>query len=52
MAENILVGIKLFFGTPDRPVTNEEFKEFWMSLTSDEKDEMKAQFLQITSDSE
>ena len=43
MAETInsIVDLKKFFGTPERPVGNQEFKEFWLSCTEQEKTEFK-----------
>lgn len=32
------------FGTPDKPMTEEEFGEFWDSLTELEKDELWIQY--------
>lgn len=42
MAENKLSDLKKFLSTEERPVTNEEFQEFWTSLTDEEKAEFKA----------
>lgn len=38
---NSIVDIKKFFDDPDHPVTGEEFREFWESLTEEEKLEIK-----------
>lgn len=39
--ENSLPDLKKALGTEDRPVNNEEFVEFWKSLTDEEKDEFR-----------
>jgi len=39
--ENSIVDLKKYLATPDRPVTMEEFKEFWDSLSDKEKKEFK-----------
>lgn len=39
--ENGLVDIKRFLETPERPISNAEFSEFWKSLTEEEKDEFR-----------
>ena len=35
--QNSLTDLKKFLGTPDRPVNNAEWVEFWKSLTEEEK---------------
>lgn len=40
--ENSLKDIREFFGTPDRPVNPTELKEFWQSLTDEEKNYYKS----------
>lgn len=37
IANNTIKDLKDFFGTPDRPVTTTEFKDFYISLTEAEK---------------
>ena len=39
--ENTIVELKKFLATPDHPVAMEEFKEFWDSLSEEEKKEFK-----------
>jgi hypothetical protein len=39
--ENSIVSLKKYLAEPDRPVTMEEFKEFWNSCTEEEKTEFK-----------
>jgi hypothetical protein len=34
---NTIQDLKTYFGTPERPVTTSEFKDFYMSLTDTEK---------------
>jgi hypothetical protein len=41
MAENSIVQLKKYLSTPERPVGMEEFKEFWDSLSEEEKVEFK-----------
>lgn len=41
MAENSIVDLKKYLSTPERPVTMEEFKQFWDSCTEEEKKEFK-----------
>lgn len=36
-----MVDIKKYLSTDDRPLTMIEFKEFWESLTEEEKDEFR-----------
>lgn len=42
MSENSLKEIREFLGTPDRPVSPTEMKEFWQSLTDEEKNYYKS----------
>lgn len=37
-----LAALKKYLSTPDMPVSNEEFTQFWGSLTDEEKSEFKA----------
>jgi folate-dependent tRNA-U54 methylase TrmFO/GidA len=39
--ENSIVDLKKYLSTEDQPLTMEEFKEFWESLTEEEKTEFK-----------
>ncbi len=39
---NSITDLKKYLSTPDRPVTMEEFKDFWNSCTDEEKDEFKS----------
>lgn len=39
--ENSIVNLKKYLSTPDRPVTMEEFKDFWKDCTEEEKTEFK-----------
>lgn len=39
--ENSIVSIKKYLSTPERPVGMDEFKEFWDSLSEEEKAEFK-----------
>lgn len=38
---NSLKDLIAFFGTPERPVTPPEFRDFWNSLSDQEKDYYK-----------
>ena len=38
---NSIVDIKKYLATPEKPVTNAEFTNFWNSLTEEEKQEYK-----------
>jgi hypothetical protein len=38
---NRLVEIQKYLSTPENPLTSKEFKEFWDSLTLEEKDEFR-----------
>jgi hypothetical protein len=38
---NSMVDVKKYLSTPDQPVSMEEFKQFWESLTEEEKDEFR-----------
>lgn len=40
--ENSIVDLKKYLSTPDRPVTMEEFKDFWNDCTEAEKVEFKS----------
>lgn len=42
---NTLVDMIKFLSTEDRPVTSQEFTEFWKTLTEAEKAEFKAAVL-------
>jgi folate-dependent tRNA-U54 methylase TrmFO/GidA len=39
--ENSIVDLKKYLATPENPVPNQEFKDFWESLTEAEKKEFK-----------
>jgi hypothetical protein len=39
--ENSIVDLKKYLATPDNPVSNQEFRDFWETLTDDEKKEFK-----------
>lgn len=39
--QNSLTDLKRFLGTPEQPVSNAEWVEFWKSLTDEEKDEFR-----------
>jgi hypothetical protein len=39
--ENSIVDIKRYLSTPENPLSNAEFTEFWNSLTVEEKNEFK-----------
>jgi hypothetical protein len=39
--ENSILDIKAFFEKDAAPLKDNEFKEFWMSLTPEERDEFK-----------
>jgi hypothetical protein len=39
--ENSIVTLKKYLGTATRPVSMEEFKDFWNDCTEDEKMEFK-----------
>jgi hypothetical protein len=40
MAENNMMQIKEFFNSSEKPITMAEFKEFWNSLSEEEKAEL------------
>ena len=40
--ENSIVDLKKYLASPERPVTMDEFKEFWDSLSEKEKQEFKS----------
>lgn len=42
---NSMVDIKKFLSTPERPLTMQEFKEFWESCTEEEKEEFRQEVL-------
>lgn len=42
---NSIVDIKRFLNDPENPVSNEEFKEFWGSLSEEEKEDFKNTYL-------
>lgn len=39
---NSITDLKKYLGTPERPVTMEEFKDFWAACSEAEKEEFKA----------
>jgi hypothetical protein len=39
--ENTITDLKRYLSTEDRPVTMQEFKDFWETCTEDEKVEFK-----------
>lgn len=39
--QNSIVELKKFLATPENPVSNAEFKDFWEALTDEEKLEFK-----------
>lgn len=41
-SENSIADLKQYLGTPERPVTMEEFKEFWKDCSDEEKMEFKS----------
>lgn len=45
-AENSIVDLKKFLSTSERPVSMDEFKQFWDSCTDEEKAEFKKQPLE------
>jgi hypothetical protein len=40
--ENSITDLKQYLGSPERPVSMQEFKEFWDSCTDEEKMEFKS----------
>lgn len=42
MTENSMQEIQKFFSTEERPVTGPEMREFWMSLSDEEKQYFKS----------
>jgi CO dehydrogenase/acetyl-CoA synthase beta subunit len=38
-----ITDVKKFLADPDNPVETQEFREFWESLTEEEKEEFKTQ---------
>lgn len=38
LGRNSVAMLSKFFGTREKPMTGPEFREFWQSLTVDEKD--------------
>lgn len=39
--ENSMLDIKNFFDTSERPLEENEFRDFWMSLSKEERDEYR-----------
>lgn len=39
--QNSILDLKRYLGTPERPVNNTEWIEFWKSLSDEEKDEFR-----------
>ena len=48
--ENSLPQLIQFFGSPDHPLSTKEFKDFWASLTDEEKQYYKSQPLVMAAD--
>ena len=38
---NSMLDIRKFLETPDRPLADHEFKDFWMSLSKEEREEFR-----------
>ena len=45
MADNTMLDIKKFLSTPENPISIQEFKAFWDSLTDEEIAEFKKEEL-------
>ena len=43
-----ILQVQRFLSTPENPVSTSEFKEFWGTLTDEEKDQIKQDVAELT----